>query len=55
MSGDVTEKEKKEERERKEERGTEERFQGLCVDCKHRYVCILSKLPGGVWHCEEYE
>ncbi len=28
---------------------------GLCRDCAHGASCVLSRAPGGVWHCEEYE
>jgi len=28
---------------------------GLCCTCENRSFCILSKQPGGVWHCEEYK
>jgi hypothetical protein len=31
------------------------RHLGLCVNCIHRETCSLSKMEGGVWHCEEYE
>ena len=34
---------------------TEDSFKGLCVNCANRHICILSKRPGGVWHCEEYQ
>ncbi len=27
---------------------------GLCSNCQHREDCGMRRLPGGVWHCEEY-
>jgi hypothetical protein len=27
---------------------------GLCANCVHKNTCSLSKMEGGVWHCEEY-
>jgi len=27
---------------------------GLCSDCENRATCILPRLEGGIWHCEEY-
>ena len=29
-------------------------FQGLCMNCEHNSKCKSAKLPGGIWHCEEY-
>jgi len=38
-----------------EERGEEAgEYEGLCVNCAKREVCLLPKSEGGVWHCEEY-
>lgn len=34
---------------------TEARVVGLCVNCIRRQTCAFPRLPGGVWHCEEYE
>jgi hypothetical protein len=27
---------------------------GLCATCENRETCTFPKLPGGVWHCEEF-
>jgi hypothetical protein len=27
---------------------------GLCCDCDNRNSCKLARVPGGIWHCEEY-
>ena len=35
--------------------GIASKYKGLCIDCVHRETCSLSKSPGGVWRCEEYE
>jgi hypothetical protein len=32
-----------------------ESHMGLCATCIHKDDCSLSKVEGGVWHCEEYE
>ena len=37
------------------EKKDEDKYKGLCSDCENRKECILSKLEGGVWHCEEYK
>lgn len=29
-------------------------FKGLCINCDNNSVCKSAKLPGGIWHCEEY-
>lgn len=29
-------------------------FQGLCINCEHNSECKSARLPGGIWHCEEY-
>ena len=29
-------------------------FQGLCMNCEHNSECKSARLPGGIWHCEEY-
>lgn len=29
-------------------------FKGLCINCENNSTCTISKLPGGIWHCEEY-
>ncbi len=29
-------------------------YAGLCINCDHRRTCRHPKLPGGVWHCEDY-
>ena len=29
-------------------------FRGLCMNCEHNSECKSAKLPGGIWHCEEY-
>jgi hypothetical protein len=39
----------------KEDKIHNEQHMGLCVNCIHRDTCSLSKMEGGVWHCEEYE
>jgi hypothetical protein len=31
-----------------------EQHMGLCANCVHKDTCSLSKIEGGVWHCEEY-
>jgi len=31
------------------------KYKGLCIDCIHRDICVLSNSQSGVWHCEEYE
>ena len=28
---------------------------GLCCNCGNRDKCTLCHLPGGIWHCEEYQ
>jgi len=37
-----------------EENTKETVFQGLCVNCEHRFDCTSSKTEGGIWYCEEY-
>ena len=29
-------------------------FKGLCINCENNTTCSAAKLPGGIWHCEEY-
>ncbi len=29
-------------------------FQGLCINCENNSFCKTARLPGGIWHCEEY-
>lgn len=29
-------------------------LQGLCQTCELRTSCGFPRLPGGVWHCEEF-
>ena len=29
-------------------------YQGLCVNCEHRFDCPSSRKEGGIWYCEEY-
>ena len=41
--------------EEEEQEKKDEKFKGLCMNCENRYICILPKLPGGVWYCEEYQ
>ncbi len=36
------------------EKGETARFKGLCMNCDHRFECMLPRPEGGVWHCEEY-
>jgi len=55
MAEDVKKREKEQQEDGEKESDTEKSFKGLCVDCANRHICIFSKLPGGVWHCEEYE
>jgi len=33
----------------------ESNYLGLCKNCSARKTCVHPKLPGGVWHCEDYE
>ncbi len=30
-------------------------FTGLCINCDNNSVCEPARVPGGVWHCEEYQ
>lgn len=30
-------------------------FEGLCCNCNHRNHCMMRRVEGGIWHCEEYE
>jgi hypothetical protein len=30
-------------------------FQGLCINCENNSSCKTARMPGGVWHCEEYQ
>ncbi len=29
-------------------------LKGLCRNCENRYICIIKKPEGGVWHCDNY-
>jgi hypothetical protein len=29
-------------------------LKGLCQTCENRFICILHKPQGGVWHCDNY-
>ncbi len=28
---------------------------GLCATCEHKNQCAHKTIPGGVWHCEEFQ
>ena len=30
-------------------------FQGLCINCENNSFCNTARIPGGIWHCEEYQ
>lgn len=55
MAEDVKKRETEQQTDGEKECDSEQSFKGLCIDCTNRHFCILSTLPGGVWHCEEYE
>ena len=30
-------------------------LKGLCRNCNNRFICVLIKPEGGVWHCNDYQ